>query len=532
MKMENKRNENIFWLILFTTLLFGLLLFNLRIDEGGDDSTYICRAIDVLANGSYPTFQGPLYPWFLSLFIAISGTNLIVLKLTSLVCVLTAQYVFWRVMKRRVNQQLVLTALALLSFNSLYLFFASQTYSESLYTLVQYLFMGAMLSVDCKEWNDCSWKERTKLLIPIAVLILSGFLIRTVGIFWLVAAVTYLIIEKKYHWAASLTVCTLSVLLLWVGVKELVIEAPKSSSQIEQLTLKHPYQPEQGKETVIGYLERFGGNSQKYLSKHILRIAGFKDVNNREVSTPITILLYLFFAIGTYRAYKNKNKTMLFIAVMTATMLGVTFFALQTLWDQYRLIIPYLLMIYIILLYGIYHLFSYLGKTIAKYGIITVVTLSALLSFVQTKEKIDLQQLRRNISGDMLYGYTPDWYNYLGMCKAAAEQLPVDSYIACRKPNMARIYGNGKKFYGIYNFNTEDPDELLGALKEKGVTHIILASLRRDPLRPGEGLINTIHRYMHFIVTKYPEAFTQVAVMGNEEVEPAYLFKINYEVMN
>lgn len=527
--MKANKTEIYFWIIMIVTLVFGLLLFNLRIDEGGDDSTYICRAMDVVSSGTYPTFQGPLYPWFLAIFVAIWGPNLIVLKLTSLVCVLGGHYVFYKVARKKMNTSHLLVVLGLMSINSLYLFFSSQTYSESLYALVQYAFLGLLLRLEGKAEEKLSVKQVLLVILPVALCIVCGYLIRTVGAFWVVVAIVYLCLRKYYKVALVLLGTTIFMLGLWVGVKTAVWGEAKGQSQIEQLTRVHPYEVEKGQETIGGYFVRFAENSEKYLSKHMLRIAGFKPVNSRETSALGTILLYVVFLYGAFCAYKKENRVVLLCAILAATMMGVTFFALQTLWDQYRLIIPYVLASYVVLIYGLYQLFLLMGEKIAKIAIGAVVCLSALLSFSQTIQKIDLMQLRTNLNGNMLYGYTPDWYNYLGMCQAIATELPEDAFVACRKPNMARIYAGGKKFHGIYNFQTEDPDELLNALKERGVTHIILASLRRDPLYPGQGVINTIHRYMHFIVQKYPTAFYEIASMGDENNEPAYLYAINYD---
>ncbi|MDO4461201.1 MAG: glycosyltransferase family 39 protein [Bacteroidia bacterium] len=527
--MKSRKYDIYFWIITIVTLVFGLLLFNLRIDEGGDDSTYICRAMDVVSSGTYPTFQGPLYPWFLAIFVALFGPNLLVLKLTSLVCILCGHIVFYKLARKKLNNELLLAALGLLSINSLYLFFASQTYSESLYLLVQSIFLGLLLRLEDNATDKITVKQVLSLIVPIAICILCGYLIRTVGVFWLLVAVVYLCIRKYYKNAVILVGATILSLGVWTGVKTMIWGESKGQSQLTQLTQVHPYEVEKGQETIGGYFVRFAENSEKYLSKHMLRIAGFKAVNSRETSAIGTILIYVVFLYGAFIAYRKGNKVVILCAVLSATMMGVTFFALQTLWDQYRLIIPYVLAAYIVLIYGLYQLFLLLGKKIASIGIGTIVCLSAILSFAQTIQKIDLMQLKTNLSGNMLYGYTPDWYNYLGMCQAVAEHLPEDSFVACRKPNMARIYAGGKKFHGIYNFQTEDPDELLNALKERGVTHIILASLRRDPLYPGQGVINTIHRYMHFIVQKYPTAFYEIASMGNENQEPTYLYEINYD---
>ena len=116
------------------------------------------------------------------------------------------------------------------------------------------------------------------------------------------------------------------------------------------------------------------------------------------------------------------------------------------------------------------------------------------------------------------------------MSEYVGKNLGADSYVACRKPDMARLYANGKKFYGIFRFDSEDADVLLAQLKEKGITHALLASLRKNPEVNNGEVINTLHRYMAFIAQKYPDVFELVHQIGSDE--PAYLFRINYSKAN
>src|SRR6056297_1010458 len=72
----DKKNTLFLLISFFFTLLFSFLLFNFRVSEAGDDSAYILRAYDFINEFKFPTFQGPLYPIFLSLFIFIFGLNI------------------------------------------------------------------------------------------------------------------------------------------------------------------------------------------------------------------------------------------------------------------------------------------------------------------------------------------------------------------------------------------------------------------------------------------------------------------------
>jgi hypothetical protein len=134
--------------------------------------------------------------------------------------------------------------------------------------------------------------------------------------------------------------------------------------------------------------------------------------------------------------------------------------------------------------------------------------------------------IKKNLAGDMYYGFTPDWVNYLKMCEWAADSLPKSSFVACRKPEMAFIYGKGKSFHGIYNVPTQDPDTILDRFKSTGITHIIDANLRSNPNIADGNIIGTVMRTIAPIYRKYPEKLHLIHIIGQSE--PAYLFELKY----
>lgn len=531
-KLERYKTIIAYSLITLTAIV-GLLLFNVRVDEGGDDSTYICRALDFLSDGRYPgSYQGALYPLFLAPFVSIFGVNLFVLKFTSLLLIVEAQVLWYETLKRRVSLGLLFSVMALLSVNSWYLFYASQTYSEALFILIEFAFMWSVLRFDdIPTEKGKNKKEFTQkkiwlwALLP-ALFITLAYLTRTVGIGFLAITIAYFIIRSKWQRAVMIVCTTVVCIGLWTGIRTATWGEVKKSDQLTMLMQKDPYQKEDGMETFSGYCARVKDNSKLYISKHLMCILGYKEHSDRTTSSVITLLIYALFGYGAYYGYK-KNRTILFMAVCSGMMLGATFVLLQALWDQHRLIIPYVAMALMVILFGLFHVVKLFFAKKSKVMMAVMIAITSILIIGQSVKRIDLLELRKNLVGDRLYGYTPDWYNYLDMCEWIGKEMPEESYVACRKPNMARIYADGRKFYGIYNLPTEDPDALLDALYERNVTHIIAASLRRDPLVPAAGIINTIQRYMYFISTKYPDAFTYVRSFGNDNNEPAYLFTVN-----
>jgi hypothetical protein len=56
------------------------------------------------------------------------------------------------------------------------------------------------------------------------------------------------------------------------------------------------------------------------------------------------------------------------------------------------------------------------------------------------------------------------------MSRYCADSLPENSLVASRKASMSFIYGDGKKFYGVYKVESSNPDSLLSMLKAAHVS--------------------------------------------------------------
>lgn len=509
------------------TAFMALLLFNARMSEGGDDSSYICRALDFLAENRYPNYQGPLYPLFLAPFIALHGSvSVIALKFTSYALIILGQLAMYFSLRHDISRRLLLSVMLLMAVNLWFVQFGSLTYSEPLFIIFQWVLIWALLRLDSLAISQ--WKRVILWAVVAGLAIVLAVLVRTAGFGFAIAAIVFLLLRRHWVHALSIVASTAVIFSLWLVIRSAVWGDIKTDDrQLNSLLQVDPYDPNNGLETPHGFIQRFVGNSNLYLSKHYIKMLGLRDVDSREKSAPITVALYILFFYGAITAYK-RNRGVLLIAVTAATMLSLTFFSLQTLWDQYRLILPYIALMHIVVFYAISDIIRRLARRHRLKIMATLVFLLSAILFSRSANQADVLTLRKNLLDDPLTGFTPDWYNYLSLCQSTAN-LPSDAYVACRKPNMARIYSGGRKFYGIYTIPSEDADQLVENLRSKGVTHIIVASLRRDPAQAGLGVINTIHRYLNTILKKYPLFLEQVEMCGTNETEPAALFRLHYE---
>jgi hypothetical protein len=95
--------------------------------------------------------------------------------------------------------------------------------------------------------------------------------------------------------------------------------------------------------------------------------------------------------------------------------------------------------------------------------------------------------------------------------------MPVDSLLEV-------LNNPGKSPYAV------SPDDLLEDLRVNQVGYVIMASLRAVPTENTGRTINTVQRYLYFIQQKYPGIFTLAQQIGEDNEEPAWLYRINYEV--
>jgi len=540
-----KKNQRIyFWIFFAFSILFSLLLFDLRVSVGGDDTTYILKAQDFIKDFKYPSFQGPLYPIVLSPFIVLFGINLTVLKFVSFVFLCLNLFVFYKAFKDKIPNLILIGTVILISINPYLLFYGSQTYSEAFFLLAQSFFFiwffKNFISDDTSQKNTLS--ELVRFLIMGLILLGLG-LIKSVGYGAILVVIIYFLFEKKWKYAGFSFVGFGIVLGLWQFLKFLVWGDSKAqmSDQAASLLLKHPYDPSQGTETFFGFVQRFFDNSNIYLSRQFLKILGLRPelikVNGGwgavDTIPLLAVLVYVVFIAGFLWAIW-ENKYLKFAGIYLAVMLGITFVILQSIWEAHRLIIPFLPLMIMFLIAGFYGLFkTNKYKEISTFlkpfqFILPILFIIMFFStFQRSTSKIKEHQeiLNAHLRGNITAGFTQDWVNFINMSIYAAKTVPPDKVIASRKPSISSIYGN-RRFFGIYSVESTDPDTLLNYLHKHKVEYVIMASLRKNEAQKTDQIINTIQRYLYFIQLKYPEKIKLIYQLGLPDDEPAYLFKI------
>ena len=222
------------------------------------------------------------------------------------------------------------------------------------------------------------------------------------------------------------------------------------SQQLEGVLRKNWYNEAAGKEDFMGMVNRFIENSKIYLSKHLNIIIGLKDSSTAEMNIFPVIIILILFLITFYFAFKY-DKIMLFIGIYLGGAIVVTFIVLQQSWAQTRMIIIYVPLMLLFFSWGIYKLSHIKGLKIIQLGMLLFLIIIFFKTLGVTIEKVKQNKkiLAKNLKGNLYYGFTPDWTNFLKMSEWVGKNLPDSVVIASRKPSMSFIYSKGKEFYGL-----------------------------------------------------------------------------------
>ncbi len=375
------------------------------------------------------------------------GINIIILKALSLVFMLGFIWFFYKSFKNNISPFILSCSLILLSINHLLLYYSSQTYSEAFFLFLQALFFYTFFKFFIEKETTENKIENFKRHAFLAVCILMLGLTRNIGNLAFGVVLFYFILHRQWKNLLYITIAFAIVFVLFQAIKYILWgdTGLQFAAQGSGLMNKNYYDPTAGTENFSGFITRFLANSNLYISSSFMAMLGFSSDIPLENGVPvITIIYYILIITGIFLVSK-KNKFLLFTGIYTFVFLVTTFVILQTIWFQLRIIVPFFPLMLIFLLSTIYFLLKI--NRFKKFQIFTLLFVIIILVTSSVKTKDHYNEMSH--SGDIYDGLTPDWVNYIKASKWSAENIPKEINIACRKPTISFIYGNGRHFFGI-----------------------------------------------------------------------------------
>ncbi|MCE3280810.1 MAG: hypothetical protein K0S44_3001 [Bacteroidetes bacterium] len=525
-----RHDKKVFYSLLFFSTVFSLLLFDSKVTEGGDDSGYIERAWNLLYERKFPYYQGPGYPIILALIVKFTGLKVIPLKLFSVVCQLGFVFFTYKAFHKRIPFTVLFALISFISFNHFIQYYASQTFTETFVLFLQsialYITFKIIDSVKEKETWVQVLKENYMKWIGFGLIFLFLSISKSIAIVCIVGVVLYFLLKKNFKYAAY-AFLAFGVMRILYSLIVTNVYGPSDSDQFEMILRKELYNPGVGHEDFSGLVKRFFSNLNIYISLHMFRLMNLRNASTevKNVIPALSFISSLVIIIFTIISYK-KNRYVFFSAIYFIILCFGVFVGIQAANMQDRLIIVAIPLIFLLLYFGAYQVS--MRSSLAQ-GLFIIASLFMLVITIGRSTMIaneNIPALKRNLSGDIYYGYTPDWQNFLKMSKYCADSLPEGAQVLSRKPNMSFLYGNGKKFVGQFWVTTTNPDSVQMEWKAKNIRYVMIPNIRQNPKKNNGKVINTIHRMIVPFYKKYPQKVKLVKTIG--KAEKCELFEITY----
>ena len=462
--------------IVLFSVVFSLLLFDMKVTIAGDDSGYILSAKEFLEGTQFPLWHGSFYPMFLSFFLFFCGVKLLLFKLLSLLFIVSQLVILYYALKKVVSPTIVSLSILLFSVNAFLLYHSSQTFSEPIFMFIQACILWLFFKLEHDFNGSFNDKKSWKWLLLLGFCMFLLVITRNIGISILVACILYFSINKRFINASYVVASFFLFYIPFLLYKSFYwhVKGAGFEDQLLFSLYKDPYNRSKGVETFSSMIDRFCINSNLYLSRNLLEIFGLKNQAS-DVSTTLTIILYLIFiAIGIYLF--KKSKELFFLLLYVGISLAATFITQQIIWDQLRLILVFAPLILIIIGFTCNEVFK--RETYKKYqpilfGFFIMLFFFSLFKTIK-QTKLNNATIVQNLGGNILSGYTPDWYHYIEACRWIKTNVPSNKNVGVRKPNIAFIYSSRNYVGIIKSFDVTIDDVIANCSKNKSKIYTIL----------------------------------------------------------
>jgi len=385
---------------------------------------------------------------------------MVLLRILSIPLFLVSMYFIFSTYKKSIRPVVFLVLLLTLAISYYWLTYASLTYSEALFNLLQFGTIWFFYSRFIQK------EPKTGDLI---ILVLSGLLLvktKTIGASLIVALIIYFLRYRQWKNLLWFSAGSVLALFLWDAVTYFVLHDNSSVilSQSAGLLRKNPYDASQGSAGIPLVLERLFHNYNLYVSRHLLQALGLRSYSAVEGNWLYTSVFTLLIVLALFMN-KTRERIISFSWIYLAVAMAVVFIT-PRMWSQARFIQPFLPIVFLVLVYEV----RQLSGSWKKLPVLFVVLLF-LLQLIPAGHYLgeNIRALQAYHKGDRFYGHTPDWKNYFSACEWIGTHLSEkDGRIACRKPQIAALLAKEDNFYGIYEVPAYSCAGLTGKLLDNG----------------------------------------------------------------
>lgn len=488
--------------------------FDLKVDLNGDNLNYYYLAKNVSERGKFSYFYDSLqaahshfppgYPWIMSIFMKISDSVYLMKVLNGGFLLGSCLLIFNLLRNLGASIAISLTTVLAIILNANFLRYGTIMMSEIPFIFFSMLCLYFFSKVDFslpiyKNFN----------LIAGTLAMIYACHIRTQGIAILPGILLFLLFCRKYwHLAAVLGIFVVGMFPWQLRNK---INNVKSD-YVESLLQVNPYRPELGKANLSQFVERIIDNLHRYIDKEVpsaifsnLQI-DYKYEEGFYVSNWsyfwVGLILITLMLFGIFSIKKNKELILGYIIGTSGIIL-----IWPSIWFGFRFILPIIPVLIFGVVNGVKFILDKLLSSIKAPVSFNAILLVPVFLLLNIK---GIEQYNLMAKGN----YDVRYQRYFETAKWAKENLPEDSYIACRKIELFYHFSGLRPTQFL---KSNDKIAVLESLKTSGITHVVLEQL---------GYADT-QRYLYPVITTYPQYFNVVY----ETSEPkTYLLEFNKDL--
>jgi len=510
---EKRKTGVLLFFILILNLLLALLLFDPKLSTGGDNATYIVLAKSIISGKGFRDLSAPGepfhtqypfgYPLLLAPLLLLFPQNFIPLKFLSLLLGTGSLLLFFHLFKNRVEPFILIISLLLLALNPDLLEFSHWELSE-----IPYLFFS-LLSLFLLIIGMTRNPSLNPTLLTGLVSMMLTYYIRSIGLALILAALVFLIYKRNFKLFFFLLFFAFLIAFPWFFRNQRI--NPGQNEYLSQFLMRDPYNPDAGLLSSAEFIERFFTNLKIYFFSVIpaITLPFFSSLLPSSFTLFLSLVVTGLILIGIYVLIKNRVGLTEFYLLF---YLGIALIW-PSVWSDRRFLIPVIPFLIFPFVLGIK---TILGKMISHFWPILFVPLLSLL--VLANLQVLLSQIPENLrllsqyrKGEVMAGYSPDWFNYYKAAEWVKSNTLSSSIVMSRKPSLFFLRSERK---GICYPFTSNPKQILSAIDEQGVSYVIVDSFRWT---------GTTRRYLIPAIERYPERFEIVYVTPEPKT---YILKV------
>ncbi|MEO0091419.1 MAG: glycosyltransferase family 39 protein [candidate division WOR-3 bacterium] len=446
--------KTIFIIAILLNLILSLLLFDPKLETGGDNALYLILGKSIISGQGFRDIHNPNqqphttvppgFPFILGIGQLLFGNNFVAIKfiilLFSIGSLTIAYYLF-----RHYLEKDYLLPLFVFATLPIYL-----QYSFALLSEIPFLFFG-LLSFYLFEL--ALRKESLILLIASAIAVVGSYYLRAAGIAFIVAFLGYLLWKRKIKWFIIFLLIILALVFPWL-MRNYAIN--KQNPYVDVLFVRNPYNLQSGKITFGDFINRIIANIKIYFLYALPQIF-LPAINNNAILTLLGIVITLIVILGIF---SKKGRVFLASIIGLVVYLGMLIIRPEV-WSGDRFLLPVVPIILVYIFFGLITLESKFKIKNAFKILVGVLFILVNIIAIIPQAKIAIANNSLYLKGEKYAGYSADWVRWFETIEWIDKNIPKNKIIMSRKPEFVYLL-SGCKSIG-YPF-TEDEKQVKDAI--------------------------------------------------------------------